>query len=294
MRTMNRRRFLTVTPLAVLGAVALPAVVRATTPGTSPGGMALPSDPSTPVLRLTIAGGFVPMGWDFSAPPQLLITAGGDVFAPGAMTMEYPGKLVQPITHRTLTPLGLQRVLTLAKDAKLFEPPPDYSVDQPMVTDMPYTTVEVLGPSGPVTHSAYALGFPTEPPSAPESTAPVRESTADRQRLMEFVAAITDLATASGGEVSDETLFAPTRYRLLARPTDPANVGSPDLPATIVDWPADAGVALATADPCAEADAAKVGTALADATSLTLFRDAGAVYQVWARGVLPGDAACGS
>lgn len=296
MNPMTRRRFLSVTPMALAGTVLLPRLALASTPpGTAvPAGSGpeLPVDPSLVVLKITIAGGFVPMGYDFSSPPTLLVTGGGDVYAPGAITLQYPGPLLLPVTHRRLTQAGIDKLGAAVVAAGLLETPPDYDAGAPMVTDVPYTTVEVTTAEGTRTHSAYALGFAMTPPEGTEPIGPVAESTPARQRLFDFVTKMSDLSTLMGEDISAEELFTPERYRILARPADPADVGSPDTPAVVVDWPAGTGVALTEADPCGEVAAATVDDVFATATSLTLFRDAGATYQVWARAVLPGDAAC--
>jgi hypothetical protein len=60
----------------------------------------------------------------------------------------------------------------------------------------------------------------------------------------------------------------------------------------IVDWPVGTGVALAAASECARVDAAAVGSLFDEAQRNTYFREAGVVYALAVRGVLPGDPAC--
>ena len=60
----------------------------------------------------------------------------------------------------------------------------------------------------------------------------------------------------------------------------------------VKDWPAGTGVTLSTADQCTRVAAEKVSAVFADASQLTFFAQGGATYQVFTRGVLPGDATC--
>ena len=57
-------------------------------------------------------------------------------------------------------------------------------------------------------------------------------------------------------------------------------------------WPAGTGVLLAEAATCATATAEGVGQVLTAADQLTFFREGDVVYQVFAAGMLPGDAEC--
>jgi hypothetical protein len=84
----------------------------------------------------------------------------------------------------------------------------------------------------------------------------------------------------------------PTTYRLQARVVDPTEVSGQDPPASVVDWPAPAGVLLANAAECARVDAAAAGSLFTDAKQNTYFKEGEIVYQLSVAGVLPGDPAC--
>lgn len=287
---VNRRRFLCLAaPIALVAleagrAAAITRPSPRTTPGTDGDAIELPLDPATPILRLTSAGGFVPAGWDFSAPPELVITAGGDVYRAGVMTMEFPGPLLQPIDHQQLTPAGVQRVLGAAKRAGLFEPPPDYDDVEIMVTDVPSTVVTITTAAGSVVHSATALGM------NPQGDG--KEQTPARQALLDFVNAIRSLDTMVGAELSRATGFVPSEFRMIALPVNVADWAGNDPQPVVKPWPQDTGVRLATAAECTRVPAAKVDTLFAGASQLTFFDEDGLTYQVSARGVLPGDPTC--
>jgi hypothetical protein len=279
---MNRRSFLTV----LIGAPAVAAVAAAcgddrVQPGntSAPSGIPHPSGAADTVLRLGFEGGFVPVGTAFVNLPTLLVSGDGRVFRPGAMTLEYPGKLLPPITVQPITEAGIQALLRLADDTGLIAAPPDYTAET-NVADVPDTVLVINAKGGSFTHRAYALGF--EP-----------ETTPARQKFAGFVDVIGDLAAVVGAaNLGTEEILVPAELRFQATEVDEATLAGYEMEPTIVDWPADAGVRLAAATTCARSTAASVLAAFADATQLTFFRDAGVVYQVAAVAVLPGDPAC--
>ena len=81
-------------------------------------------------------------------------------------------------------------------------------------------------------------------------------------------------------------------HRLQARPAALADYAGQDPQPTVVPWPAGADVALTDSLECATTASADVLTALQAATSLTLFDEAGRLFQVAAVAQLPGDPAC--
>lgn len=284
----SRRTFLAAAPI-VLVAVATGRAL-ATTPDTTPGstpptpGSGLPLDPASPILVIKEEGGFVPRGFDFAATPRLLITAGGDVYAGGAITADFPGPLLFPITVRTLTPAGIDMVLAAATTRRLLETPPDYNDVELQITDVPFTVVDITTAAGTVRHSAFALGF------SPDGSG--KEVTPERQRLRDFVDQVTDLGTLVGTELGPEKMFEPTEFRILATAVNPADWAGNDPQPVVKPWPAETGVKLAEAGTCARVPADKIGTLFADSSQLTFFTEGQATYQLNVRGVLPGDPDC--
>lgn len=292
---MNRRRFLCLAAPVALVALDGGRIARATTPSTPPAPstpgtdavsptIPLPVDPATPVIRLTSEGGFVPRGWDFSAPPMLLITAGGDVYRSGAMTAEFPGPLLLPIDHQRLTPAGVQKVMRAADLAGLLAPPPDYNDVDFQITDVATTVLTITTGAGAVSHAAYALGI------SPDGSG--KEVTPARQKLKAFVDVLATLDSLVGADLSAPTPFEPTEYRMVAFPVNIADYAGNDPQPVVKDWPASTGVTLSTADQCTRVASDQVAALFADASQLTFFAEAGTTYQVFTRGVLPGDATC--
>jgi hypothetical protein len=84
----------------------------------------------------------------------------------------------------------------------------------------------------------------------------------------------------------------PTAYRLQAQIVDPSQLTGQQPAPTVVEWPAAAGVSLASAETCARVDASAVGSLFLDARQNTFFKEGDIVYSVAVAGVLPGDPDC--
>lgn len=304
---MHRRTFLlaaVATPslLALLSACGDPTTEPAdTTPPTS----APPSSGATPppatagsgsipyptgaddvVVRIAQVGGFVPAGTAFVEVPDLLVTGDGRLFQPGMQTLQYPGPLLPAITLGSITPTGIERLLAAAQaQGLLAEPVPEYAPNS-QVADAPSTVVELQAGGVHVTHQADALGF------VPDGQGdPAKELTPERARLLTFVNAARDLATAVGADqLGPSEPWVPDAYRIQARQADPSTIdttGGEPAP-TIVPWPSGTGVRLADAATCAIGTGDALASTLAEATTLTFFTEDGATYQVSAVGQLPG------
>ena len=276
---MNRRSFLA-------AALAAPAFVHLLAScgddNDESSGITFPGGPNDVVVKVTSEGGFVPVGFAFVNTPTVLISGDGRVFEPGAITLEYPGPLLMPVFVRTISNEGITKVLELAGAAGLLGPAPDYSMEEMVIADAPTTVLTIQANGTTYVHRAEALGM-DQPDGGP--------STPARQNLLAFITALADLpAVAGAGEVGEPRPFEPEQYRFQAMEVDPANF---DPAPTIEEWPADAGVALRDATVCGMAPASAVGAVLAAADQLTFFTDGDeVVYQLFAAGVLPGDAEC--
>lgn len=288
---MNRRSFLTV----LVGAPSLAVVAAAcgddrvdpatstpgTTPGTGPGAIAHPTGADEVVFRLGYEGGFVPVGHAFVNLPTLLVSGDGRVFRPGVTTLEFPGRLLPPLTVQSITEEGVQRLLRAADDNGMIATPPDYTAEV-LVADAPDTVLTINAKGGSFTHRAYALDFVDGTQTTPA-----------RERFAGFVTLVSDLAAVVGvANLGAEEVFEPLEFRFQALVTDESALEGYDIEPTVVDWPASADVRLADATTCARSSNAAVRAAFEAADQLTFFRDAGVLYQVSAVGVLPGDPAC--
>lgn len=276
---MNRRTFLA----AVAGTPALAALLAACGDDKKVAFDSIPDGPQDVIIKITNEGGFVPAGFFFVNLPNLLISGDGRVFAPGAMIEIYPGPLLPAITERSITEAGIQKVLQLADDAGLLGAPLDYSVPDGIgIADAPDTVV-VINVNGKVyEHRANALGF-----DMPEGSL----STPARDNLNTFVTLISDIAKVAGsGNVGDEHIFVPDQYRFQALAVDPTQWTDPS--PTIVAWPNATGAVLAESLECATVPADAVEELFTSSNQLTFFEEGDLTYQLYAVGVLPGDATC--
>ena len=275
---MNRRSFL----IALVGTPALAALASCGKQSTAdPGadtGYTLPTGPDEVFLRIAYEGGFVAPETIFVRIPNLLIAGDGHAFNPAAITMEWPGPLIMPMTVSTITPEGLQRLAKLADDARLVGFTPDYTLPDGIgIADAPDTVVTLTVNGATIEHRAYALGL--DEPSTPE-----------RNRLRAFVDSTANLITLLGAQhVGEASGYEPTAYRFRATVVDPAQLSEP---VVTVDWSASTGVALADASECATVEAAKVATLLDGAKQNWVFRENELLYQLAITMVLPGDDAC--
>ncbi|MFM7687691.1 MAG: hypothetical protein ACKPDI_17485 [Actinomycetota bacterium] len=289
---MDRRNFLSV----LIGTPALAALIAACGDNTvQTGDSTIPDTPTTlsgishptgadeVLLRIGYEGGFVSPDMLFARIPTMLVTGDGRAIVQGVMPAIYPGPLLTPLFQRTVDEVGVQAILSLAREKGLLAAAPDYAVppEGPMVADAPDTVVEIAANGTTYVHRAYALGI--------DGT----NSTPARDALNAFVMAISDLAAVVGSEhIGAGSLFAPTSFRVRATPVDPAQFTEPS--PTIREWPADTGIVLAQASDCALVDAAKVTALFTESNMLTFFTEADAggatvTYQLAVVQVLPGD-----
>jgi len=250
-----------------------------TVPSSAPAPIAHPAGADDLILKISYEGGLVPPDYQVTNVPDLVVSGDGRIFTPAPASTPYPGELMENIQVRQTNEEGLQALLRFVADAGLLAPPPEYP-DRHNVADAPDTVLTIAAAGGTFVHSAYGLGI-----GDPETGA--------RKTLLDAVNMLSDMATVVGpANIDQGTSFVATSYRLQARPVDPAQLTDQPLPPTIVDWPADAGVALAAASECARVDAAAIGRLFLEASQSTYFKDGDVVYRVTVRGVLPGDPAC--
>jgi hypothetical protein len=230
------------------------------------------------VLRIGFEGGFTAPSAQFIRVPTLLISGDGRLITAGAQTLEFPGPLLPPLFERTISEAGMQKVLELADNAHLLQPPPDYTA--PMtVADAPDTVVIVSANGQTFKHVAYALGMGNP------------EKTPARTTLAAFVAAMQNIETAVGTtNLGIDKPMIVESYRIQASAINVADIAGQVPAPQVVEWPATAGVTLASASTCAIVAATNVGSVLQAATQTTVFSDGGTMYRVAAVANLPGDA----
>ena len=230
------------------------------------------------VLEYGSYGGFTMRDVAFQRTPQLLVTGDLRVITPALTTAVYPGPLVPPLVQRSITAAGVETILAAAADAGLYADV-DYESDE-MLADASTATLRLAAEDRTYVHEAYALGMGGGPGGGAESSP-------ERQALADFVARISDLPALVGDDqLGPEEPFVPEAYQILAdRAGDSSGA---ELEPTVVDWPADTGVALADVTGCTEIAASALDGALDGADQLTYFADGGVTYVVVVRPALPG------
>ena len=217
------------------------------------------------VISVEYEGGFVPLEMLFARTPVAQVTGDGRALSTGPVPAIYPGPLLPNVLQRTITPEATEELLALADELGLLADIAYARND--MVADAPDTVVTITVDGTTYEHRAYALGIDVE-------------DDPDRDRLMQFVTAMTDLAgTVGEDQLGPEEPFASDDYLIRATPVDLATLDF-EVEPTVVEWPVDAPVRLADAADCAEIPVAVGDPLFVDATALTFFTDAGTTYQV--------------
>jgi hypothetical protein len=248
----------------------------------SPGdGYEHPTDPNAVVLSISDEGGFVPED-SFRAQPRLLITGDGRLIYGGPVIAIYPGPLLPNLLQKPITEAGLQRLIRLADDHGLLDEVTYMRPDN--IADAAETVVTIAVGAETFEHRAYALGLG----GGPEGD----ESDRARARLLDFVAAATDLTSdPASRDVGPEEPYRSGTYMIRAHEaanTEPTGAAPIDVAPTLVNWPADAPVRLAAASDCAEVPTNRFSELFENANQLTRFVDAGVAYSVAVTPRLPG------
>lgn len=256
-----------------------------------PGG--IPAAAGAPVLQLSASGGFVPMGWDFSAVPTLTVYEDGRAIVPGPVIAIYPGPLLPNLQVEQLTDDDLAAIVAAAREAGLLAAAPDYGM--PNVTDVPTTYVTITVDGQTYEHAAYALGMVDGEGGEglggegwpPADAGLTEEQAAARATLAEFIQTANDLVGASGNGES----YVIEAFAMFARPVDAGVEVSPD--AQVVPWPLETSLADAAECVAVDGDAAQtLVAALTSATMATLFEQDGVTYGAYFRPLLPHEDGC--
>jgi hypothetical protein len=250
---------------------------------TSTGGQSTPTAPGAGLadgmaIRISVGGGYSPQGIDFAAIPTV-VQHDGTVFTGGAMTMQYPGPALSPVSTGHLSEGAVARLVEQAKAAHL-----DRSRDfgMPGVTDMASTTIEVEIGGRAYVSSVYALGFDDQGDS----------SMTDEQRTArrEASAFVQEVGQAVADAATDP--FAPTAYQVQAFAAGDPATGEGEPQPNDLDWPLAQPLVADRCVDVADADAEALTRALEPATSITRWHSGGQVFTLAVKTVLPGTEPC--
>ena len=216
--------------------------------GGSGGGGSASYDHSTGAQDVLVSikseGGFVPVEYNLRNTAQFLLLGDGTAVVPGAMIEIYPGPAIRPLQAARVSAGQIQRLFAAAEAAGLLDEEIDYG--EPLVTDVPTTTVSLSVNGRTVTQSAYALSY-AEAPDANLSA----EQLAAREALQGFIDTAQGLAGAASEQYVPNGVVA---YRLSPESAPPVEEGLEQEPMT---WP----IATVPAPPASPATS--VGTCIA-------------------------------
>lgn len=252
----RRTRRMVATLVAVLAVVApMTATVRAL--GAGPAS-------ATSILVVRSEGGFVPAYFDVRQPPRASLMSDGRLYRPGAMTMEYPGPALVPITVARLGRSERAAVDRLAHAAGLHRR--DRDLGRPPTADVPDLVITYRGVTTRI--ASYGVG---------EELLPRAQRDA---RLA--VARLLSRVDGFGGAV-----VPPTAVVAAIREATSGDAGDGITPGVLTwQWrPLAETSCVVIAEPAAV-------DALSGARETTQYRSEGRLWRVFARPMVPGDAGC--
>lgn len=234
-------------------------------------------------VEVAHVGGFtVPLATERQVPAAVVM-ADGTVFAPGAITLQYPGPAVLPVMTGRIGEDDVRGLLRLAAGSGLLDGDVDLGDESlAAIADAPTTRVTIIVDGVEHVLEAYALGLEGEPDPFVELT---EEQRAAREALAELVGAVTTAASAA------QEPWDPDRYQVVA--ADPALLGDGEPAPNELAWPAElphpaAGACVTVAGPQADALEALLG----QATEITRWLVADQPLALAIRPLLPHEAAC--
>lgn len=238
--------------------------------------------PAEPILDYTSPGGFTTRQFAFQNPPIALLTRDGDLIRPSNSSSGYPGPLLPQHRIQSVSPAGIDALLTAAAAAGLFADIEYSSDDGLFIADAATSALTINVDGSTYRHEAYALGIGSGPGGE------VTESTPERQALLDFLTALrNDPASLVGAEnLGSSADYEPDAYQLVATPIE--DLSGFDPPPSVQPWPAGTSVDLTTATECVEVERQAIGDLFADATQLTFFEQDGEIYRVTPRPAYPG------
>jgi hypothetical protein len=271
------------------------AVACADTPPPSDGSGAIehPRGSDEVVLRISHAGGFVPIEWTLTSFPTFTLYGDGTVITGGPQIAIHPPPALPAIVTRTLTEEGIEAIVRAAIDAGLGSRDIDATdTGRTMIADAATTTFTLTADGRTTTASVYALGGLTERPSGMSD-----EEWGLRSSLARFAERLTGLEDwLPAGSIRAEGAYRATSARLYVGPYQPQE----DLPQQAEPWPLGdlATFGMPTSLPDVRCgvvvgeDWHRVRQAAGPTNQLTPWTSGGQGYLVWFRPLLPDERGC--
>ena len=270
---------------------ALPTASTAPSPSTAPSSSPSQS-PAGLLLKVTSEGGFINPAATLAALPIVAVYSDGRIMTPGPVDAIYPGPLLTPIAVRDVGPSGAAAILAAIKQVGLDRPAPA----APAIPGDSGTDVFTVVVDGKTTTSRFAGAQPGHPGG------PVGSGDEERVAALALLDRLSDPDETWGAPAATETRYAPAGYRVYVAPGAPQ--ADPQASQSPVAWPLstplsgfgtpavpDRGIAGLRQGVVLGADAATLGPILERASTLTAFSSDGSSYTIYARPLLPDEAA---
>jgi hypothetical protein len=264
--------------------------------GASPGGIPHPTGANDLVLRIDVGGGLMGPSGTLGQIPMLSIYGDGRVIVTGPQIELYPGPALPNVITYRISEEGLQKILENAEAAGLLGPDAHY--DYPFVADGATTTFTVVARGATHVISAYHLAEPDPGHDGQLDPDVVRA----RGALLAFEQRVSDIRGFLGPTVvmEPEAPYQATGMRIYAMPAQPEQGGG--IEANFQDWPLSTPLSAFGA-PTGGFEGMRCGTVTGDelktltpllqaANQATLWRSAGATYQLILRPLLPDESGC--
>lgn len=276
--------------LASLSLVACFGSAGAVAPSSSPD----PVNADTPVFRVSWDGEFVTPEMLIGRMPIITVYADGRVITDGPVPAIYPGPLMPNLLERTLSQVGLERLIELARDMDLLQ---TVHYDFPGIADAADTVLEIQLDGKTHRMSAYALAEVGVDVAAPGLDQAAIDG---RAHLRAFVDALTGIP--AGDFVDEEHPYVVDSLRIYAGKI--VVVPDSELPGEqpALDWPLadlatagekiDNGVLDLRCQVVEGEELSKILPILQGANGLQTFSSEGRLYSVIVVPVLPGETGC--
>jgi hypothetical protein len=238
-------------------------------------GFEVPTNPGAVLLEWLSVGGFVPVEYNVGRAPRFVLTAGGELYSEGPMTLEYPGAQLVRFQKVQLNQTQMSAVLEAISNTELVRVIEGSNESANQTVADADTSVFVLHHADGTTsqYSIYAFGI-----------ASGDDDVAEFQALADAIEA---------GRGSETSAAAIERLQVVLSPSGPAEALNP-----VVDWPfsdiADAPDVFNDVR-CFEIsgdDLAEAVDLFDGVNSATFYKSAGETWRALVRPLLANEEAC--
>lgn len=267
-------------------------------PTAGPSTIPHPTGPDELVLRIDRTGGLLPPFHTVTELPLFVLYGDGRVITQGPQIMIYPPPALPNLLVTRLTEEGVQAILQEAQVAGLLEGDRRYELTT--IADAPTTIFTVNAGGRTSVVSVYAL---SEAEVDDPNVSPAEREA--RRRLREFLDKALSFSSwlPTTAIATPETPYAIDRLQLVVVPADQATDEPADVQPGELDWPLASPLVefgqpfefAGTSARCGvveRAELAAVLDAMSQANTLTRWRSDDALYAVFPRPLLPGEAGC--